>query len=249
MSKLNLFLKTITPEILEPIDYVDWKRIEKKVNSYRREIALLQSLRYSGVPQKDLAELLLESPRILKLLQILIAHTPREVWFADGRHIKFKEDIENLQNGNSKRAEEIALIFLEMGLIDFLKSVESVRDCVRGVLIGLEPNTRKNRRGKKFETTINDLIETAVEDLKKETGLTLKVERNLKVDLLKEQKTVDFAVFVHDESEPRAAIEVNFYSVSGSKPSETLPRAYPEVQRGLEEKDIGFIVITDGKLA
>lgn len=247
MSKLDLFMQTITREVLEPGDYVDWNKINEKADELRKEIALLQSLKYSKEPAKDLAELLLQTPRVLDVLQLLVAHTPNQIWFSDGRHIHFKEDIDTLRHNGTQRASEIANIFLDMRLIEFLKSVESVRDCVRGVLVGLEPNSRKNRRGEKFDEVVNQLVENVVADVGKALDVTLGVKRQLRVDLRGESKTVDFAINMPGEKAPRAVIEVNFYSTSGSKPSETLSRAYPDVQRGLKEKGIGMIVLTDGE--
>jgi type II restriction enzyme len=64
------------------------------------------------------------------------------------------------------------------------------------------------------------------------------------VDLTKERKKIDYVILQNNKQ--KIAIEVNFYSTSGSKPSEVLGRAYPEVQENLKKKGIGFIVITDG---
>lgn len=241
-TKLDLFIDSLTPDILAPSEYVNWAKIEQRIYDLRREIALLQSLDKERNPLGDLTDLLNKYPRILEVLRLLIAHTPEKIWFADGRSIAFRKDMSAM---DESRAREIAQIFIDMKLLGFLKRIKSVEDCVKGVLIGLEPNVRKNRRGMKFETEINRLVEETVEEIKRETGLRLEIIRGLKLDLAKETKTVDFGINIGRK--PKAVIEVNFYSTSGSKPSETLPRAYPEVQRGLADKNIGLIVISDGK--
>lgn len=243
MNKANLFFQTLTPEILCPIDYTDWKIIKSKVKTIRREIALLQSLDKDD-PVSDLAELLIKEPKILNVLQLLIAHTPKEIYFDDlKKHIHFKKDITEVAE-NPKRAKEVALIFVEMGLVDFLKEVKSVEDVIKGVLVGLEPNTRKNRRGTKFEMVIESLISKTIEKLNIEKGLYLSFNTQMYVDLKNERKEIDYVVL--QDNKQKIGIEVNFYSTSGSKPSEVLGRAYPEVQNNLENQNIGFIVITDG---
>ncbi len=242
-NKALLFFQTITPEILNPADYTNWDGIKAKVKAIRREIALLQSLDKDN-PVEDLTDLLHNNPKVLKVLQLLIAHTPEKIFFDEkDKYIDFKSDLENVAN-NTERAKAIAKIFVEMGLAEFLKEVRSVEDVVKGVLLGLEPNARKNRRGAKLEAVINGLISSIIEKINKEKGLNLSFEPQMYVDLANERKKIDYVILQNGKQ--KIAIEVNFYSTSGSKPSEVLGRAYPEVQENLKKKGLGFIVITDG---
>ncbi len=242
-NKVFTFFNSITPEILSPSDYVNWSEINKKVRSLRREIALLQSLDIES-PILDLADLLHNHPKILNVLKLLIAHTPDKIFFNDKeKFIDFKKDILNVKN-NFDRSKEIALIFIEMGLIDFLKEVKNIEDVIKGVLIGLEPNVRKNRRGKKLEAEINFLISETIDIINKENDTHISYKSQVSIDLINERKKLDYVIL--NKEKPLIAIEVNFYSTSGSKPSEVLGRAYPEVQNNLKKKGIGFIVITDG---
>jgi hypothetical protein len=57
-------------------------------------------------------------------------------------------------------------------------------------------------------------------------------------------KTVDYLVL--REGTPLLAVEANFFSSSGSKPSEVLERAYPELQRDLASVSVELAVVTDG---
>ena len=242
-KKALQFFQTLTPEILSPSDYVNWEVINKKVKVLRREIALLQSLDKSN-PVEDLTDLLHKNPKLLKVLQILIAHTPQKIFFNDkDKYIDFRED-EKLVTGDIKRAKAIAKIFVEMGVVEFLKEVRSVEDIVKGVLIGLEPNARKNRRGSKLESVLDSLIASIIEKINKKYKTGLAFEPQMYIDLANERKKIDYVIL--QNGKPKIAIEVNFYSTSGSKPSEVLGRAYPEVQTNLKKKKVGFIVITDG---
>lgn len=93
MNKAESFFQTLTPGILSPNEYVDWERINGKVKEMRREIALIQSLDKEN-PVEDLTDLFQENPNILKVLQLLIAHTPTEIYFDDvKKHIHFKKDL------------------------------------------------------------------------------------------------------------------------------------------------------------
>ena len=64
------------------------------------------------------------------------------------------------------------------------------------------------------------------------------------IELAPDRKKVDNLIVL--DGEPKIAIETNFYSTAGSKPSETLNRAYPDIQGLLRRKGIDFIVVTDG---
>jgi len=242
-NKFLNFFETLTPEILSPKDYIDWNNVKEKIKKIRREIALLESLDKDN-PKEDLADLLNKNPKILKVLQLLIAHTPDVIYFDDkNKYVNFEKDILIVEK-NKERAYQIAQIFIEMGLVEFLKEVKSIEDIVKGVLLGLEPNVRKNRRGKKLELIINFLIKDVVEKLKDDLHINLSYQSQMFVDLPNERKQIDYVVLKNNI--PKVAIEVNFYSTSGSKPSEVLERAYPNLQSNLKNKNIGFIAITDG---
>ena len=143
------------------------------------------------------------------------------------KYIDFRED-EKVVAGDIKRAKTIAGIFVEMGLVKFLKEVRSVEDIVKGVLIGLEPNARKNRRGLKLESVLDSLIVSTIEKINKKYKVDLTFEpQKMYVDLANERKKIDYVVL--RKGARKIAIEVNFYSTNGSKPSKVLGRAYPEV--------------------
>jgi len=242
--KVKQFFQTLTLDILKPSDYVYWDKINKKIKELRREIALLNSLDFDN-PLKDLSDLLVTNPKILDILQLLIAHTPDKIYFEQAnKYIDFKKDKLTISK-NPKRAKTIANVFIEMGLIEFLKQVKNIEDVIRGILIGLEPNARKNRRGKKLETQIKILLEKTLKEIKETTNLNLVFKTQMYVKLKSEDKRLDYMILVNNK--PKIAVEVNFYSVSGSKPSEVIARAYPELQESLQKNSIHLIVISDGR--
>ena len=64
----NVFFETLTPEILDPADFVDWDGIRKEMHPIRREIALLKSVDLSN-PTVDLGDLICKNPAMLNVLQ------------------------------------------------------------------------------------------------------------------------------------------------------------------------------------
>jgi type II restriction enzyme len=242
-NNLQLFIQNITPDII-PVDrFVDWNSINKKINLLRREIALLESIDRSR-PLEDLTDILLTNCSTLDVLKLLISHTPERVYFSDGRFIDFIEDKTKIISGNKKRAYEIAKMFHDMSLFVFLAEVKSVRDVVKGVLIGLQPNSRKSWRGMLFEEKIKNMIGKVLVSVENSTGIKLSCEPQVNIDLKRGKKVLDYMIFKRNK--PVAAIEVNFYSTSGSKPSEVLERAYPDLEKNLKDIKIPLIVITDG---
>lgn len=242
-NNLQLFTQSITPDIIPVNRFVDWNSINGKIKTLRREIALIESIDKSE-PLNDLKEILLTNSNALDVLKLLIAHTPDRVFFSDGRHIDFIEDKKKIAAGDKKRASEIAKIFKEIGLFEFLNEVRSVRDVVKGVLIGLQPNSRKSWRGLIFEERIKNMLEKVLVSVEATTGIRLSYKSQVTIDLIQGQKVLDYMLF--NGNEPTAAIEVNFYSTSGSKPSEVLERAYPDLERNLKKSKIPLIVISDG---
>jgi type II restriction enzyme len=242
-NNLQLFIQNITPDII-PVDrFVDWNSINEKINLLRREIALLESIDKSR-PLEDLTDILLTNCNTLDVLKLLISHTPARVYFSDGRFIDFIEDKKKINTDDKKRAHEIAKMFKEIGLFAFLAEVKSVRDVVKGVLIGLQPNNRKSWRGMLFEERIKNTIEKVLVSVENSTGIKLSCEPQVNIDLKRGKKILDYMILKRNK--PVAAIEVNFYSTSGSKPSEVLERAYPNLEKNLKDIKIPLIVITDG---
>ena len=149
MTAQKQFFEFLTPEILGPKDFVDWDRIRDEIHLIRREVALLKSVDLNN-PLADLADLIVRHPKMLRVLQLLVAHTPDSIEFRDGRKCTFAKDEAKVAN-SPNRAKEIASMFVDIGLTDFLGEISDPGDVVKGVLIGLQPNSRKGLRGKAME--------------------------------------------------------------------------------------------------
>jgi len=244
---LDEFLDTLLNDVLTSKTFIDWRRIENFLEDYRREIALIGSLS-NKEPLKDLEDLLLKYPRILELLHYLIAHEPRKLNLMDIGVINFKEDLKKLIKQDIGTAQRIARSFKKIGLIEEILSMKSVFDFSKGVMVGLEPNKRKNRRGILFQKLVPELIEKVLIDFNygEELVLHKEGEIGMKITVGEREKYPDFGIFMKDKKKPIAFVEVNFYSSSGSKPEETLKGSYPDLQYNLRNQGIELIVITDG---
>ena len=121
-------------------------------------------------------------------------------------------------------------------------------DYMIGVEAGLDSNGRKNRGGHAMENIVEVFIKDVCEKnnfryLKEVNADKIKSELGYDVPVDKSSRRYDFVI---DNGKELFIIETNFYGGGGSKPSEIIGRAYPEVQTNLQQKGIGFVVITDG---
>jgi hypothetical protein len=238
-------MSTLTDEVLSSKTFIDWTRIYAFAEDYRRELALVGSLS-KETPVEDLADLLVTYPRVLPLLRSLIASAER-LALIDGFTIDFKADQSRVTTGDKNRALQIATCFEAIGLLRELMVMKSVLDYSKGVLVGLEPNKHKNRRGSAFQSQVGALVRTTVDEISVTFQPKLQVGEGHGLEVkIGRRKYPDFGVLAGSPAKLEIAIEANFYASSGSKPLETLTSAYPEVQRQLANLGISLIVITDG---
>lgn len=215
---LDKFLATLLDDVLTSNTFIDWERVKNFLEDYRREIGLLGSLSKKE-PLKDLEDLLLHYPRILELLHHLIAHEPMRLNLLDIGNVDFKKDMKRLKSGDTSTAKRLAEAFDKMGLIEEIINMKSVFDFSKGVMVGLEPNKRKYRRGSIFQDKLlPELIEKIIAALKGEKKICLRGEGGVGMKILVggREKYPDFGIFF--EEKLIAFIEVNFYTTSGSKP-------------------------------
>lgn len=234
------FLSSLTLEVFEAEDFFDWPRIDSLLREIDPGLQKLEEFRKNPRGAR-LASLLQADPGLLKPIHLLTAHQPKRLQLSDGRYIDFETDALTM---TPARANEIEAVLTETGVISAIAASTSLRDVVRGILIGLEPNSRKSRRGQIMEESLKKFLSTTVSEVSKKLHRELKLVPSVHIQTRAETKTVDFAVI--EKGKPKVAIETNFYSTSGSKPSETLTRAYPDLQLSLKLLGIPLIVITDG---
>lgn len=232
------FLCTLTPCILEA-------RKEALLASvpFYRELACRVKMGSDFV--RELADSLLASDDPSPLIECafeLLGHT--------GKDFVSREDdfaivdlARDIAAGNEAKAEYFANLLHDLGFLNILFR-NDLEDLLLGVQIGLETHRRKNIGGKVFQQEVYKLLDQTVRALN-ERGYQTALGKEVTIrygDGL--SKKVDFAIYYREQI--RFGVEVNYYTVAGSKPTE-IKRSYRNVMEGLQGVGVDLIWITDGK--
>ncbi len=230
--------------------FVDFKKVYKHIEEVKVELNILNSLIGEDDIETSFAKLLVEYPKVLGVIPILLAVRKGEISIIDGEIIvyNFKEMNRNI--------EDYAKLLRESGLEELIKTkkIKNLVDYVIGVEVGLDTNARKNRTGTLMENIVESYIKKIpnVEYLKQATKTMIKEKFNtdaLEGLILDEEKgetnkRFDFAI--KSKSGKILLIETNFYSGSGSKLNETA-RSYAKLANDIKlVSGVDFVWITDG---
>ncbi len=241
------FENTLMPGIIERKKFIDWNTINKKIIAHKIELEFFEELLATDSDKlSQLRDSLLSADnpeKMIKLCFELIAHTqPNFITKQD--KIDISKLSEKIKKGNQKEAQEFINLLKDLGFEEIL-TLENIQNYFLGILIGLETHKRKNLGGKSFINEIKPTLEKIVLNLNSK-GFNLKLTEEEKIlygNTSKQSKKVDFAIIQNDK--PSLGIEVNFYTNTGSKPTE-IKRSYGQVNNQLSAKKIELIWITDG---
>jgi type II restriction enzyme len=238
------FFQTLTPGVIPRGQFIDWIKIKKKCEKYGDVIAYFENL--VADPPKDLkAEMkdtLLSADDPFDLIKgsfELLGHT-NDLYVSDKDYLEFKKAAGEISKGSSKTAAHVSEVLFDIGLNEVLTK-ESVESTFMGVQIGLESHRRKSTGGKVFHEWSRRLLESTCALLGPD--YELRSEERIPYVNADTAKKVDFAIL--HKGKLRIGIEVNFFTIHGSKPSE-IKRAYENVSRNLSGVHIDFVWITDG---
>ncbi len=250
MRDFNIWLKQFRNSISDYTYYVNFQKVYGNVESLKVELNILNSLIGSKNIEHDFEKLLIDYPKILKCIPILLAVRGREIYAIDGDG----EYLFNFAKMNCS-IDDYKMFMRKTGLLDLIAEhlINNLVDYVTGVEVGLDSNGRKNRGGHLMETLVEDYLKKAGlikgKDYFKEMYIS-EIERKWSIDLSnisnqgKAEKRFDFVV---KKGEIIYGIETNFYTGGGSKLNETA-RSYKTI--ALESKDIqgfAFVWFTDGQ--
>lgn len=231
---LNEFLCTLTPCIIRAK-----KEALLPFVTFYRELACRVQMGCDFV--RELADSLLASDSSLPLIECafeLLGYMEDE--FDDSFTSELAKEI---ASGNERRAEYFAMLLKDLGFLNILFR-DDLEDLLLGVQIGLETHRRKNVGGRVFQKEVRILLDNVVSTLRQK-GYKVELRSEVILHYGREQsKKVDFAIY--HEGQPRFGVEVNYYTVAGSKPTE-IKRSYAEVLRGLQSIGVDLIWITDGR--
>ncbi|WP_308698012.1 type II restriction endonuclease [uncultured Thomasclavelia sp.] len=245
----NEWLSTMKDSIATWKYYIDFEKVYSNVESIKVELHILNSLIGSKNIENEFKQLLVEYPKTLKVIPILLAKREKEIKITNAEG----EFLFNFNQPNYS-IEEYTKFMRETGLFDLLEKhiINNLVDYVTGVEVGMDTNGRKNRTGDAME----DLVESyfvkyglvkGVSYFKEMSKSEIELRFNLNLDCIsnqgKTEKRFDFVLYIHNHV---YACECNFYGSSGSKLNETA-RSYKNI--AMEAKDVKgftFVWFTDG---
>ena len=246
----NKWLNTFRSSICDYKFYVDFEKVYGNVENIKVELNILNSLIGSKNIENDFKNLVVEYPKVLKCIPILLAVRSREIYAIDSDGEYWFNFVK--QNYS---IDEYIMFMRKTGLFSLISDhlINNLVDYVTGVEVGLDSNGRKNRGGHLMEDLVESyLIKAGLVkgvDYFKEMYLS-DVEKQWNLDLSsisnqgKAKKRFDFVV---KKDKTVYAVETNFYSSGGSKLNETA-RSYKTI--ALEAKEIdgfAFVWFTDGQ--
>jgi type II restriction enzyme len=238
------FFGTLTPGVIPRSQFIDWIKIKEKCAKFSGVIEYFENL-VADSPKDLKAEIrdtLLSADDPFELIKgsfELLGHT-NDLYVSDQDYLEFRKAADEISKGSSKAAAYVSEILFDLGLNQILMN-ESVESTFMGAQIGLESHRRKSTGGQVFHEWSRRLLESTCALLGPE--YELRNEERIPYVNAATAKKVDFAI-VHKQK-LRIGIEVNFFTIQGSKPSE-IRRAYENVSRNLSGVHIDFVWITDG---
>lgn len=247
---VNEFQNNIAPSAIPSSEFIDWDGIEDEIESYEEQIeaiAQLEGESEEGFTQ-GLADALMQAEDTRKWIDFyfeVLGERGNKYSALEGLW-KFYPIQRAIDSGDRESAEDLADILQEIGLQYVVENSADVRDHFRGMMVGMESHSRKNRQGTCFENIVGDKLEKIVSSLNS-SGWEASLRREYTTEYNDEsgqKKTVDFAVF--QDGELRIVFEANCYKVGGSKPSE-IRRSYNRVSNRMRKDDVEFVWITDGQ--
>ncbi|MCC8120154.1 MAG: type II restriction endonuclease [Bacteroidales bacterium] len=221
---------------------------------------------------KEFRKLLNETPNVVSVFPLLIAISKNdrknyikgdEITIAENYTLeRFKRYKFEFSNNDKINIEDYLYFFDKVGLKQLyqFKIKKSTIDYVFGVLTGLDSNGRKNRGGKIFEKCISEILESICKKYNFSLTNQEKYLKALEADKIEEinnnkalqkeykkllKQKADF-IISNLQNKKAIIIEINFFNGTGSKP-DSIIEAYIERQDKLNELNIPFIYITDGK--
>ncbi|MFN3410397.1 MAG: DpnII family type II restriction endonuclease [Limisphaerales bacterium] len=246
---VHAFLSTLTPGIIPRSNFIQWPTIMEKLEHLQPHVEFYGDLAARIAKGTDfvqeLTDSLLAADDPLPLVQCafeLLGHTNSEF-------VTKEDDTTNVAlaeryvRRDEKSSRYFAELLRDLGFERILRR-NDLEDVLLGVQIGLETHRRKNIGGDAFHHEVAALLDQVARQLAgKGKALLVQPETTIRYGRGLSKK-VDFALT--QDGQVRFGVEVNFYTVQGSKPTE-IKRSYGDITRGLHGVGVELLWITDGK--
>ncbi|MGE0792875.1 MAG: type II restriction endonuclease [Candidatus Woesearchaeota archaeon] len=266
-KKLNLkdekevfdyLIKNLKDSIFTWDYFVGFEKVIKNISLIEKELNLLNVLIGKSNLDKELIDLVIEYPKIRKVLPILIAIRQSKM-----KDLQIIDDFEELVSEskiglfdpkvelNNELKEDLIKFFDESGLKQIFqdKNIKNVVDYCFGVEVGMDTNARKNRTGTSMESIVEAILEkfcknNKLDFISQATQKKIKEKWNFDISLDKTNRIFDFAVFSKTKNK-LFLFETNFYGGGGSKLKSTAGE-YQYLFDFLKGQNIDLIWVTDG---
>ncbi len=244
------FLATLTPGVIPRADFIKWNDIDRKIARLASFVEFYSELRDRVLAGRDLVRELADSllacddplPYVQCAFEIL-GHTGEEL-VTKQDDIKIAKAAQAIERGDEDSSLYLSELLRDLGF-DKVLARDDLEDVLLGVQIGLETHRRKNIGGKYFKNKVKSVLDEIVQKISAWTGEDVNISEEVRIAYGDElSKKVDFVIKV--DGKTRFGVEVNFYTVPGSKPT-AIKRSYGEVRRGLLSAGVDLLWITDGK--
>ena len=237
------FIETLTPGVIKRVDFIQWNTIFKKTEKYNLLFDFFRQLNAKTKEEyiKQISDALMSADEVGNIINAsfeLLGHTG-ETYVSNEDCIEFKS-FDKIKK-DEKRMLYIATLLVDLGICNVLNL--EIDDYFVGVQVGLETHRRKNVGGAAFSSVIQKELSEMVERLNS-TGYDIKLTKEESVYFSdgKTSKTLDYCLHYKNQT---LGIEINFYTASGSKPTE-IKRSYGHVNKDLEGVGTTLVWITDG---
>jgi len=235
--------------------FVNWDKVYDNIVPFERELNLLNILIGKEDIEKELTDLILEYPKVINAIPLLLA-----IRFRNKREqkiniitnpINFEYELFDLSISipNELEAKKIAIFFNKSGLGELVKDkkIKNLIDYSTGVEVGLDSNGRKNRGGHQMEKLVEGYIQQVCNSLnlpylKEATAKSIKEHWNIDLKVDKSSRRIDYVI---NKNRELFFFEVNFYGGGGSKLKSTATE-YVKMNEYWNDQNIQFIWITDG---
>ena len=235
--------------------FVNWDKVYRNVVPYEKELNLLNFLIGKEDIEIELADLILEYPKVVNAIPLLLAIRFRRKKdqqiniLIDPVNFKYELFDLSVSTPNEEEANKIAMFFNRSGLGELVrdKRVKNLVDYATGVEVGLDSNGRKNRGGHQMERLVESYINSTCKELnleyiKEATAKTIKSRWGIDLIVDKSSRRIDYAI---NKNGKLYFFEVNFYGGGGSKLKSTATE-YTRMNEFWNEQGVEFIWITDG---
>jgi type II restriction enzyme len=245
------FINSITPGIIPRDNFINWKQIDDKFDIYKSGILFYSELGRVTRTDEEFDEYLFDgllssdNPAFLiKTGFELLGHTGN-IYVSNEDYLKLSDlnkKIDSENEEDQKLVGSFSFVLSDLGLRSVTQHI-ALENYFIGVQVGLESNRRKNVGGEAFKQAVKTELELIIRELSLNgVNCVLKEEDKIIYQDGVTSKKVDFSIKLGEKT---LGIEVNFYTASGSKPTE-IKRSYGLVNSELERVGVSLVWITDG---